>query len=193
MKLAYCVCGSFCTHQKSLAQLEKLCGKHDVFPVVSEISASTDTRFGTASDLISRLTELTGKTPLYTIREAEEIITRGRFDAVVVCPCTGNTLAKIACGITDTVVTMTVKAQLRNRLPVVLAVATNDGLSANLFNFAAALEKKHLFLVPFGQDDPVGKPSSLVCDFERLEETIEAAVAGKQVQPILTGTKNAGK
>ena len=186
MKFAYCMCGSFCTHEKALAELEKLAKTHEVFPVLSEMAAGIDTRFGTAKELIGRVTSLTGKTPLYTIREAEETITRGHFDAVVVCPCTGNTLAKIANGITDTVVTMTVKAQLRNRLPVVLAVSTNDGLSANLFNIAAVLEKKHLFLVPFGQDDAVGKPTSLVCDFTRLEETLSDAVKGKQTQPILT-------
>ena len=193
MKIAYALCGSFCTHQKSLAQLETLAAKHDVFPVVSEIAATTDTRFGNARNLLKKLVELTGKPPILTIKEAEETISRGKFDAVVVCPCTGNTLAKISCGITDTVVTMTVKAQLRNRKPVVLAVATNDGLSANLFNFASALEKKHLYLVPFGQDDAAGKPTSLVCDFDRLEETILQAIAGKQIQPILTETKNAGR
>ena len=186
MKIAYCFCGSFCTHARSLQQLEKLCAEgNDVYPVLSEICASTDTRFGTAEALRAKVVSLTGREPLYTIPEAEEVITRGSFDAVIVCPCTGNTLAKISSGITDSVVTMAVKAQLRSRRPVVLAIATNDGLSANLFNIAAALEKKHVFLVPFGQDDAVRKPCSLICDFEKLSDTVAAALAEKQIQPIL--------
>ena len=185
MKLAYAFCGSFCTHARSMAQLRLLCESHDVYPILSEISATVDTRFGTCASLAENVTAITGHAPILTIREAEEIITRGAFDALAVCPCTGNTLAKVAHGITDGVVTMSVKAQLRNRRPVVLGIATNDGLGANLFNIAMVLEKKNVFFVPFGQDDARGKPTSLICDFHRLPETLDAALQGRQIQPVL--------
>ncbi len=185
MKLAYAFCGSFCTHARSLAQLRLLCEQHDVYPILSEISASIDTRFGKAAELLQSVKTLTGHSPILTVRDAEEVITRGAFDALAVCPCTGNTLAKIAHGITDGAVTMSVKAQLRNRRPVVLGIATNDGLGANLFNIAMVLEKKNVYFVPFGQDDAFGKPTSLICDFHRLSETLDAALQGRQLQPVL--------
>ena len=185
MKLAYAFCGSFCTHARSLAQLRSLCETHDVFPILSEICACTDTRFGTCADLKRNVEALTGHAPILSVREAEEVITRGGFDALAVCPCTGNTLAKIAHGITDGAVTMSVKAQLRNRRPVILGIATNDGLSANLFNIAMVLEKKNVYFVPFGQDDAYGKPTSLICDFHRLADTLDAAMQGRQLQPVL--------
>ena len=185
MKLAYALCGSFCTHARSLAQLRLLCEGNDVYPVLSEISAATDTRFGEAAALREAVEVATGHPYIATIREAEEIITRGSFDALIVSPCTGNTLAKVASGITDSVVTMCIKAQLRNRRPVVIAIATNDGLSANLFNIAMVLEKKNVYFVPFGQDDAHRKPTSLICDFRRLPETLDAALRGHQIQPVL--------
>lgn len=185
MKLAYAICGSFCTHSRSLAQLRTLCEEHDITPILSEISASTDTRFGTANALRETVELLTGHPYLRTIKEAEEVITRGDYDALLVSPCTGNTLAKIAAGITDTVVTMCVKAQLRNRRPVIIGVATNDGLGANLFNIAMVLEKKNVYFVPFGQDDAEKKPTSLICDFKRLPATLDAAMHGRQIQPVL--------
>ena len=185
MKLAYAICGSFCTHARSMEQLHALCKAHEVYPILSEISASTDTRFGTAYDLKWNAEAVTGHAPILSVKEAEEVITRGHFDALAVCPCTGNTLAKIAHGITDGAVTMSVKAQLRNRLPVVLGIATNDGLGANLFNIAMVLEKKNVYFVPFGQDDAFGKPTSLICDFSRLPETLDAALQGRQLQPVL--------
>ena len=185
MNLAYALCGSFCTHARSLAQLRLLAEGNDVYPVLSEISASTDTRFGDASALRETVRTVTGHPHIATIREAEEVITRGGFDALIVCPCTGNTLAKVASGITDSVVTMCVKAQLRNRRPVVIGIATNDGLGANLFNIAMVLEKKNVYFVPFGQDDADRKPTSLICDFRRLPETLDAALRGHQLQPVL--------
>lgn len=185
MKLAYAVCGSFCTHARSMAQLRALCEEHEVYPILSEISAAVDTRFGNADALRETVRTLTGRKPILTIKEAEDSITRGGFDAVIVCPCTGNTLAKIANGITDGVVTMAVKAQLRNRRPVIIGIATNDGLGANLFNIAMVLEKKNVYFVPFGQDDAAGKPTSLICDFKRLPDTLRAAMNGKQLQPVL--------
>ncbi len=185
MKLAYAICGSFCTHTRSLAQLRNLCEGNDVTPILSEISAAVDTRFGSASALCETVETLTGQKYLSTIRDAEEVITRGEYDALIVCPCTGNTLAKIASGITDNVVTMCVKAQLRNRRPVIIGVATNDGLGANLFNIAMVLEKKNVYFVPFGQDDAEKKPTSLICDFKRLPATLDAALRGRQLQPVL--------
>lgn len=185
MKLAYAICGSFCTHARALTQLKKLCEEHEVYPILSEITAVTDTRFGTADELRKTVEELTGRAPILTVKEAEEVITRGNFDGLIVSPCTGNTLAKMAHGITDGVVTMAVKAQLRNRRPVVIAIATNDGLGANLFNIAMVLEKKNVYFVPFGQDDAYGKPTSLICDFKRIPDTLDAALRGRQLQPVL--------
>lgn len=185
MKLAYAFCGSFCTHARSLAQMRTLCEENDIYPILSEISATLDTRFGNAETLKETVETVTGHAPILSIREAEEVITRGVFDAMVVCPCTGNTLAKIANGITDSVVTMCVKAQLRNRKPVIIGIATNDGLGANLFNIAMVLEKKNVYFIPFGQDDASGKPTSLICDFKRLPDTLDAAIHGRQLQPVL--------
>lgn len=185
MKLAYAVCGSFCTHARALEALSALAPGNTVTPVVSEISRTTDTRFGKAKDLLERLVSITGNEPITSIREAEAVITRGSYDAVIVSPCTGNTLAKIASGITDTTVTMCVKAQLRSRLPVLIALATNDGLSANLFSIALTLERKNVYFVPFGQDAPDTKPSSLICDFTQLGSALESALVGRQLQPVL--------
>ncbi|HAN20461.1 MAG: dipicolinate synthase subunit B [Clostridiales bacterium GWF2_36_10] len=185
MKLAYAFCGSFCTHAKALDELELLAEKHDITPVFSEITAATDTRFGTAEELHEKVNKICNNEIIKTIKRAEEVITKGKFDAVIVAPCTGNTLAKIASGITDSTVTMSVKAQLRNRRPVIIALATNDGLSANLFNIAMTLEKKNIYFVPFGQDNAIDKPTSLICNFDKIEDTLELAIQGKQLQPLL--------
>lgn len=185
MKLLFAMCGSFCTHKAALEELKLLASKHTVVPALSEAARDTDTRFGRADTLRETVTGICGHAPVLSIRAAEETVTSGGFDAVIVSPCTGNTLAKIANGITDSTVTMCVKAQLRNRKPVIIALATNDGLGANLFNIALTLEKKNVYYVPFGQDSPNGKPSSLICDFSLLELSLEQALLGKQLQPIL--------
>ena len=185
MKLAYAFCGSFCTHSKSLSVLKQLVQKHEITPILSEASRDTDTRFGNAEALRKTVTEICGKEPILSIRSAEELITRGVFDAVIVSPCTGNTLAKIANGITDSTVTMCVKAQLRCRKTVLIALATNDGLGANLANIAKTIEKKNIYFVPLGQDSPNGKPTSLVCDFNLLEQSLNCALNGVQIQPLL--------
>ncbi len=185
MKLIYAMCGSFCNHKKALEALEKLTAKHDVTAAMSPACLSTDTRFGTAEQLKKRVLELTGRDAITDIMTAEATVTPMKADCVIVSPCTGNTLAKIAHGITDTSVTMCVKCQLRNRLPVLISLATNDGLSANLFNIAMTLEKKNVFFVPFGQDDAIGKPTSLICDFDRMEEALTDALQHRQTQPIL--------
>lgn len=185
MRIAYAMCGSFCTHQKSLGVLKDLTIHHAVTPILSESVRDTDTRFGRADVLRQTVTSLCGNEPILSIRDAEEQITKGIFDCLVVSPCTGNTLGKIANGITDSTVTMCVKAQLRCRKPVVIALATNDGLGATLHSIAMTIEKKNIYFVPFGQDAPIAKPTSLVCDFSLVEETIKNAVSGVQIQPIL--------
>jgi dipicolinate synthase subunit B len=185
MKLLYAMCGSFCTHKASVETLKRLVTGNAVIPALSEAVRDTDTRFGRADTLRETVVGLCGNEPVLSIRQAEEIVTNGKFDAVIISPCTGNTLAKIANGITDSTVTMCVKAQLRSRRPVLIALATNDGLGANLFNIALTLEKKNIYYVPFGQDSPEGKPSSLICDFKLLEESLSNALEGKQLQPIL--------
>ena len=185
MRIAYAMCGSFCTHQKSLGVLKDLTIHHAVTPILSESVRDTDTRFGRADVLRQTVTSLCGNEPILSIRDAEEQITKGIFDCLAVSPCTGNTLGKIANGITDSTVTMCVKAQLRCRKPVVIALATNDGLGATLHSIAMTIEKKNIYFVPFGQDAPIAKPTSLVCDFSLVEETIKNAVSGVQIQPIL--------
>lgn len=185
LKLAYALCGSFCTHKKALDVLGLLADKHEVTPIFSEITAVTDTRFGAAEELHKIVKSICKNDVITTIKGAEEIITKEKFDAIIIAPCTGNTLAKIASGITDSTVTMCVKAQLRNRRPVIIGLATNDGLSANLFNIAMTLEKKNIYFVPFGQDNALDKPTSLICDFDKIENTLELAIQGKQLQPLL--------
>ena len=185
MKLAYALCGSFCTHKASVNALKELASENLVTPILSEASRDTDTRFGRADTLRETITCICGNEPILSIRQAEEIITVGNYDALVVAPCTGNTLAKLAHGITDSTVTMCVKAQLRCRRPVIIGIATNDGLGANLKSIALTLEKKNIFYVPFSQDNPTGKPTSLICDFSLIGETLKFALEGKQLQPIL--------
>ncbi len=185
MKLAYAICGSFCTHERSLNALKKLSIGNKITPILSEVTRGTDTRFGRADTLLQTVTGICGEPPILSIYDAENKITRGNYDALIVSPCTGNTLAKIANGITDSTVTMCVKAQLRCRRPVIIALSTNDGLGANLFNIALTLEKKNIYFVPFGQDAPNEKPSSLICDFELIELTLAQALNGIQLQPIL--------
>ncbi|MBE6692135.1 MAG: dipicolinate synthase subunit B [Ruminococcaceae bacterium] len=185
MKLLFAMCGSFCTHSTAIETLKRLVPDNVIIPALSEICQNTDTRFGRADTLKQNLTGITGNEPVTSVKSAEAIVTKGNFDAVIVAPCTGNTLAKIAHGITDSTVTMCVKAQLRNQKPVVLAIATNDGLGASLKNVATALEKKNIYFVPFGQDAPFEKPTSLISDFSLLEDTLLGALSGKQIQPIL--------
>lgn len=185
-RVGFAICGSFCTHEKVLKELERLCGEYEnVVPIVSEAVRATDTRFGAAGELLEAVERLTGRKALSSIREAEPIGPKKLLDVLVVAPCTGNTLGKLACGITDTAVTMAVKAHLRNERPVVLAVASNDGLSGAARNLGELLVRKHVYFVPFGQDDPIGKPCSLVADFSRIGETVQAALEGRQIQPVL--------
>lgn len=188
IRVGYAFCGSFCTYDRAMAALEQVRARfEDVVPIVSETSAATDTRFGNAHDFLREMERICGRRVVDTIAKAEPIGPQGLLDVLVICPCTGNTLAKLACGITDTAVTMAAKAHLRNGRPLVIAVSTNDALAGSAKNIGALLDKKNVYFVPFHQDDPVRKPTSVVADFGQVTQTIEAALAGKQLQPLLLG------
>lgn len=185
-RIGFAMCGSFCTHQAALTALEQLRREYEtVIPIVSEICAVTDTRFGKASQLLEALKEITGNDVVSTITGAEPFGPKKLLDALVIAPCTGNTLGKIANGITDTAVTMAAKAHLRNDRPVVLGIATNDGLSGSAENIGKLLIRKNFYFVPFGQDDASGKPCSLIADLTKLNDTLDCVWSGKQIQPIL--------
>lgn len=186
IRIGYAFCGSFCTMNRALAAFEELSeGDTDITPIMSEIVYKTDTRFGKAEDLKKAVTEISKKQIIHDITGAEPIGPKGLFDILVVSPCTGNTAAKIALGITDTPVTMAVKAHLRNKRPVVLALATNDALGASAKNIGMLSNMKGIYFVPFGQDDAAGKERSMVCDFEKIPQTVAAALEGKQLQPMI--------
>ena len=185
-RVGFALCGSFCTHSAVLQALETLCSQYEtVVPIVSEITAHTSSRFGEAQAFLKRVETLTGRGVIDTIPAADPVGPKKLLDVLVIAPCTGNTLGKLAHAITDTAVTMAAKAHLRNERPVVIAVSTNDGLSGSAGNIGELLVRKHYYFVPFGQDDPVGKPASLVADFTRIPDTVDAALAGRQIQPIL--------
>jgi dipicolinate synthase subunit B len=184
--LGFVVTGSHCTLKEVLDEMEKLAAEGaEITPVVSYAVSTMDTRFGKAADWCSRLCEITNREPIRTIDAAEPIGPGKLFDLLVVAPCTGNTLAKLANGITDTPALMAIKAHLRNQRPVVIAVSTNDGLGLNAKNIATLLNTKHIFMVPFGQDNPTVKPNSLAAGLNRLLDTICCALEGKQIQPVL--------
>ena len=185
LRIGAAMCGSFCTFEKVLGVLESLAETYDVTAVLSETAAGTDTRFGKAEDHIRRLEAITGKPVMTTIPEAERIGPGKLFDVLVIAPCTGNTLGKLAAGITDTSVTMAAKAHLRNGRPVVVAMSTNDGLAASLQNIGALMVRKGYYFVPFGQDDPEKKATSLAADFTKVEQTVRAALEGRQLQPVI--------
>ncbi len=185
-RIGFAICGSFCTHAKVLEALKQVTEIYEhVIPIASEMAAFTDTRFGTSDDLLDKMEELTGREVLCDIPSVEPIGPKKLLDALVIAPATGNTIAKLACGITDTVVTMAAKAHLRNGRPVILAVASNDGLSAGARKIGELLVRKNYYFVPFGQDNAQMKPCSLVADFSKIPETLDAALRGEQLQPIL--------
>ena len=188
-KLGLAICGSYCTFDKVLPLAEKLAEDYDLTAIMSEAAAQTDTRFGCAALVEKRLEEITGRAVISTITGAEPAGPQKLFDVIAVAPCTGNTLAKLACGIADSSVTMACKAHLRNGRPVVIAVSTNDALGANAKNIGELVNRKNIYFVPMRQDDPVGKPTSMISDLALLEETVEAALQGRQLQPIMLGPK----
>ena len=187
-KIGFAICGSFCTFKKAFEQLEKLIeAGAEVTAIMSFNAASIDTRFGKAAEHLEFLEKVTGKPVIRTIEDAEPIGPKRMFDALVIAPCTGNTLAKLAAGIIDTPVTMAAKSHLRNGSPLIITPSTNDGLSGSAKNIGALLNYRNIYLVPFGQDDSVGKPRSLVADFECLPKAVSAALNGVQLQPMLYG------
>lgn len=184
-RLGFALCGSFCTFKRVFCEMESLAEKYEIVPIFSEGAAATDTRFGKAADFLEKAEKITGRKPITSITEAEPIGPKALLDVLLIEPCTGNTLGKLANGITDTAVTMAAKAHLRNGRPVVIAVSTNDGLGASARNIGTLFNTKNIFFVPLRQDSPENKPCSLVADFSKTGETIEKAIEGKQLQPLL--------
>lgn len=182
--IGFAMCGSFCTFETAFAQMEALKQQYEILPVFSTNAYETDTRFGKAADIVARAEKISGNKALHTIVDTEPIGPKKLVDIMVVAPCTGNTLSKIATGITDTPVTMAVKSALRIGTPVLLAVASNDAISGSGQNVAKLINTKNMFVVPLKQDDPQKKPYSLVSDFSFLPMAVEAALKKQQLQPI---------
>lgn len=186
IKAGFAVTGSFCKVSDIFPEIERLINEGaEVFPIISDSIDRYDTRFGRAGDTKLKLEGLTGKNIISTFVEAEPIGPKSFLDIIVVAPCTGNTMGKLANGITDTTVTMAVKAHLRNQKPVVIAISTNDGLSANAKNLGLLINTKNIYFVPFGQDDPIKKCNSLVARMDMIIPTVVEALKGKQIQPVL--------
>ena len=185
MNIGFALCGSFCTFSEVFPVMEALAKQHNVIPIFSSVSYTTDTRFGTAKEHIEHAAAICGRAPLHTIPQAEPIGPKKMLDALVIAPCTGNTLAKLAHSIADGPVTMAAKSHLRNGRPVLVAVSTNDALAGAAENIGKLLSRKHYYFVPFRQDDPEKKPTSMVADFKMIPPALSAALEGKQLQPIL--------
>ena len=185
MNIGFAMCGSYCTYAQVFPALEILASVNTVIPIFSQAAYTTDSRFGAAMEHIRRAEEICGRKALRTIEEVEPIGPKKLLDALIIAPCTGNTLAKLAHSIADGPVTMAVKSHLRNGRPVIIAPSTNDALAGAAENIGRLLGRKHYYFVPFGQDDPRNKPTSMVADFSKLPQTLEEALAGRQLQPIL--------
>ena len=187
LTLGFAMTGSFCTLAEVIEELESLAmsGAH-IIPILSEAVAKTDTRFGKAADWMAAVCDITGAKPILTIEAAEPIGPKKLLDALIVAPCTGNTLSKIANGITDSCVTMAAKAHLRNERPLILSIATNDGLSGSAPSLGKLFTRRHVYFVSFGQDDPGSKPTSLIAHTHMLQPTLEEALKGRQIQPLLS-------
>ena len=185
MDIGFAMCGSFCTFSEVFPVMEQLTGTHHVIPIFSFCAATVDSRFGTAQDHLQHVETICGMAPLRSIESVEPIGPKKLLDALIVAPCTGNTLAKLAHSIADTPVTMALKSHLRNGRPVIIAISTNDALAGAAENIGKLLARKHFYFVPFTQDDAAKKPTSIVADFKRIPQTLEAALAGQQIQPIL--------
>jgi len=184
--IGFAMTGSFCTFSRVLKELEKLSVTGaNLYPIMSEISFNTDTRFGSATEFRQRLEMICGNQIIKSVKEAEPIGPKSYLDLLIIAPCTGNSLAKLAAGVTDSSVTMAAKAHLRNQKPVLIAVSTNDGLGNSAKNIGVLMNAKNVYLVPFGQDDFEKKPNSLVADMTKILPAAEAALTGEQLQPIL--------
>ena len=189
-RVGFAFTGSFCTFSAVMTALEAVKARFgDVTPIVSEAAGSLDTRFGTAHDWLREMERICDKRVIDSLPKAEPIGPKKLLDALVICPCTGNTLGKLANGITDSTVTLAAKSHLRNGRPLILAVSTNDALAGAARNIGTLLDKKHVYFVPFRQDDPIGKPTSLVADFTLVPDTVAAALEGRQLQPLVLGPK----
>ena len=185
MKVGFAMCGSFCTFAQVLPVMEELARQHQVIPIFSSASSSIDSRFGTSLAFMNKAEEICGQKPLCSIAEVEPIGPKKLLDALVIAPCTGNTLAKLAHSIADGSVTMAAKSHMRNGRPILIAVSTNDALAGAAENIGKLLARKHYYFVPFGQDDPDNKPTSMVADFKKIPPALEAALEGRQIQPLL--------
>ena len=185
MEIGFAMCGSFCTFSDVFPVMEEIAKQHHVIPIFSFASASINSRFGTAERHLDRAAEICGTKPLRSIEAVEPIGPKKLLDALIIAPCTGNTLAKLAHSIADTPVTMATKSHLRNGRPVIVAISTNDALAGAAENIGKLLARKHYYFVPFGQDDARKKPTSIVADFTKVPQTLEMALAGQQIQPIL--------
>lgn len=185
-RIGYILTGSFCTFSKTIPVIKELVkNEAEVIPIMSYNSYNLDTKFGKAQDFINKIETITGKKIIHTIQGAEPIGPKALTDIMIVAPCSGNTMAKLACDIIDTPATMAVKSHLRNNLPVVIAPSTNNGLGANAVNIANLLNRKNYYFVPFRQDNPITKPRSIVFDSEYIIKTIEYALDNEQIEPIL--------
>ncbi|MBE7037774.1 MAG: dipicolinate synthase subunit B [Ruminococcaceae bacterium] len=186
LNIGFALTGSFCTLKRTMEALKELSKtKANIIPIMSEITYSTDTRFGKAEDFINEIKNICGNEIINTIKKAEPIGPKNILDALIIAPCTGNTLSKIALGMTDTCVAMAAKASLRNKNPLIIAVSTNDGLGLSAQNIATLLNTKNVFFVPFGQDDAKNKPNSLVADMTKISDTLYLALEGEQIQPLI--------
>ena len=185
MNIGFAMCGSFCTYASVYPVMTAMAREHALFPIFSEAAATVDSRFGTAQEHLRLARQICDREPLCSIAEVEPIGPKKLLDALVIAPCTGNTLAKLAHSIADGPVTMAVKSHLRNGRPVVIALSTNDALAGAAENIGKLLGKKNIYFVPFGQDDPENKPTSMIADFTQIPQTVAAALDGVQLQPIL--------
>lgn len=186
VRVGFALTGSHCTIEQTIPQIERLVkAGAEVLPIVSDAVKNTDTRFGQAQHWITKLKQITGNNPISKIVEAELVGPKGLVDIMVLAPCTGNTLAKLASGITDGTVLMAAKSHLRNLRPVVIAISTNDGLGLNIQNLGLLINLKHVYMVPFGQDSPVGKPNSLRANLDLILDTIKEALQHRQLQPVM--------
>ena len=185
MNIGFAMCGSFCTFSSVFPVVENLAKKHTIIPIFSHSSYNIDSRFGTAKENIATMENICGTHPLHTIAQVEPIGPKKLLDALIIAPCTGNTLAKLAHSIADGPVTMAAKSHLRNGRPVLIAVSTNDALAGAAENIGKLLSRKHYYFVPFGQDSPEKKPTSMVADFKQIPQALEAALSGRQIQPML--------
>lgn len=185
LKIGYAICGSFCTFRRSIDAMKRLKEEGaDIYPIMSQNAYSLDTRFGSASDFVREIEEIAGKSIICTIPQAEPIGPKKLLDVLVISPCTGNTLAKLACGVTDTAVALAAKAHLRNARPLVIGVSTNDALAAAAKNIGALMNNKNIYFIPMSQDDPEKKPNSMVVHFDKTADAIKCALNHTQIQPV---------